>query len=109
MAETRRICFLLKVRPEMVEQYRERHTQVWPEMLAALFETGWSNYSIFLRPDGLLIGYLETEDFDAARAGMAVREVNTRWQAEMGEYFEALDGVAPDEAMDPVAEIFHLA
>lgn len=109
MAETRRICFLLKVRPEMVEQYKERHAQVWPEMRAALSETGWGNYSLFLRPDGLLIGYLETADFDEARAGMAVREVNARWQAEMGEYFEALDGVAPDEAMEPVAEIFHLA
>lgn len=93
----------------MAEEYKERHTRVWPEMLAALSETGWSNYSLFLRPDGLLIGYLETADFDAARAGMAVREVNARWQAEMGKYFEALDGVGADEAMDPVAEIFHLA
>jgi L-rhamnose mutarotase len=109
LPEPRRICFLLKVRPEMVERYKVRHAQVWPEMRAALAETGWSNYSLFLRPDGLLVGYLETADFDAARAGMAAREVNARWQAEMGGYFEALDGAAPDEAMSPLPEIFHLA
>ena len=109
MTDTRRICFLLRVRPDLVEQYKERHAQVWPEMRAALSEAGWSNYSLFLRPDGLLVGYLETRDFDAARAAMAASEVNARWQAEMGDYFEALDGVAPDEAMEPVAEIFHLA
>ncbi len=50
-----RICFLLKVRPERLSEYKERHKTVWPEMLEALRETGWRNYSIFLREDGLLI------------------------------------------------------
>ena len=103
-----RICFLLKVRADRIDEYRRRHADVWPEMRAALAETGWHNYSLFLRDDGLLVGYLETDDFDAARAGMAAREVNARWQAEMGEFFEALDGVAPDAAMSPLPEVFHL-
>jgi len=77
-------------------------------MLAALSATGWSNYSLFLRPDGLLVGYLETEDFAAALAGMAESEVNARWQAEMAPFFEGLDGGAADEAMTPLAEVFHL-
>jgi L-rhamnose mutarotase len=105
---THRICFLLKVKAELAEEYRERHTQVWPEMLDALRATGWTNYSLFLRPDGLLVGYLETEDFERAREGMAGAEVNARWQAEMARYFEELDGVAPDEAMRPLTEVFHL-
>ena len=103
-----RVCFLLKVKAGLVQEYRERHAQVWPEMLDALRATGWSNYSLFLRPDGLLVGYLETEDFDRARAGMAATEVNARWQAEMGRYFEDLDGIAPDAAMVPLTEVFHL-
>ncbi len=40
-------------------------------MLAALREAGWRNYSLFLREDGLLVGYLETDDFEAAQAAMA--------------------------------------
>lgn len=103
-----RICFLLKVKKNRLEEYKARHHAVWPDMLQALRETGWHNYSLFLREDGLLIGYLETPDFEAARAGMAVREVNARWQAEMGEFFEALDGKRPDEGMSPLAEVFHL-
>ena len=39
-------------------------------MLEALRATGWHNYSLFLRPDGLLVGYLETPDFEQARARM---------------------------------------
>ncbi|GAA2007592.1 L-rhamnose mutarotase [Catenulispora subtropica] len=96
------------MRSELAEEYRARHARVWPEMLDALRATGWTNYSLFLRPDGLLVGYLETEDFDRAREAMAATEVNARWQAEMGRYFEALDGAAPDEAMVPLREVFHL-
>jgi L-rhamnose mutarotase len=103
-----RICFLLKVKKDRLEEYKERHKAVWPDMLQALRETGWHNYSLFLREDGLLIGYLETPDFAAARAGMAVREVNARWQAQMGEFFEALEGRRPDEGMSPLEEVFHL-
>ena len=103
-----RICFLLKVKADLVEEYRERHAKVWPEMLDALSAAGWTNYSLFLRPDGLLVGYLETEDFERALARMAETDVNARWQAEMAGYFEGLDGGAADEAMTPLTEVFHL-
>ncbi len=56
-------------------------------MLAALKDAGWSNYSLFLADDGLLIGYLECDDFDAVRARMALTDVNARWQAEMASLF----------------------
>lgn len=103
-----RVCFLLKVRVDRVAEYRARHREVWPEMQQALRETGWGNYSLFLTDDGLLVGYLETDDFEAARAGMAAREVNARWQASMAELFAGLDDEPPDEAMTPLPEIFHL-
>ncbi|MEO3803784.1 L-rhamnose mutarotase [Nonomuraea sp. B1E8] len=102
-----RVCFLLKVRPERLAEYRERHREVWPEMREALSRTGWHNYSLFLRDDGLLVGYLETEDFQAAQKAMAETEVNARWQAEMAPFFENLDG-RPDEGMRPLTEVFHL-
>ncbi|AXK32056.1 L-rhamnose mutarotase [Streptomyces armeniacus] len=105
-----RVCFLLRVRADRIDEYRERHAAVWPEMCAALTASGWHNYSLFLRDDGLLVGYLETEDFEAAQAAMARTEVNARWQAEMAPFFESLDdGTGPDEAMRPLTEVFHLA
>ena len=53
-----RVCFQLQVKPDRIDEYRDRHAAVWPEMLRALADTGWHNYSLFLRADGLLIGYL---------------------------------------------------
>jgi len=104
----KRVCFLLQVKPERLEEYKLRHRQVWAEMLQALRETGWHNYSLFLRDDGLLIGYLETPDFDAARAGMAAREVNALWQAEMQSFFIDAASRAPDAQMGSLEEVFHL-
>ena len=103
-----RICFVLQIKPERLEEYKGRHRQVWPEMQAALRETAWRNYSLFLREDGLLVGYLETEDFESARAGMAQRELNDRWQHEMADFFVQPAGVLPDGAMRPLEEVFHL-
>ncbi len=100
-----RVCFQLKVRPERIDEYRERHRNVWPDMREALRAAGWRNYSLFLRDDGLLIGYLEADDFEAAQRAMAGTEVNTRWQQEMAEFFEA---GRPDEGLLRLAEVFHL-
>jgi L-rhamnose mutarotase len=107
-----RVCFLLQVRPERLVEYRERHAAVWPDMLDALTRTGWRNYSLFLRPDGLLVGYLETDDFAAAQAAMEREDVNARWQADMAPFF-APASAAPDGQDAPgferLEEVFHLA
>jgi L-rhamnose mutarotase len=89
-------------------EYVERHRAVWPEMLDALRETGWRNYSLFLRDDGLLIGYVESDDLMASQAAMAKTEVNARWQAEMAEFFTGIDGRPPDEGFILLTEVFHL-
>jgi len=103
-----RVCFQLTVRPDAIEEYRARHAAVWPEMLRALEATGWHNYSLFLRDDGLLIGYVETPSLEAARSGMAAQAVNDRWQAEMSGFFEDLGDSAPDTGFLQLEEIFHL-
>ena len=102
-----RVGFLLKVKPSMIEEYKRRHEQVWPDMLAALRDTGWHNYSLYMREDGTLFGYLETPDFEAARAGMAKLEVNQRWQDYMADFFEGIGGKHADESFVLLEEVFH--
>lgn len=105
-----RVCFLLQVKAGRVDEYLAAHADVWPEMLEALTEAGWGNYSLFLREsDGLVVGYLETEDFEASLAAMDSNEVNVRWQKLMAGFFEQPDGVRPDEGLVRLTEYFHLA
>ncbi|HEY1516964.1 MAG TPA: L-rhamnose mutarotase [Solirubrobacteraceae bacterium] len=102
-----RVCFQLSVRRDRLAEYRERHREVWPEMLDALRGAGWRNYSLFLRPDGFLVGYLECENFEAAQRAMESEGVNARWQAEMAPFFALPEGARPDSGFERLVEIFH--
>jgi L-rhamnose mutarotase len=104
-----RVGFILKVKPDRLEEYKRQHEQVWPAMLQALRDAGWHNYSLFVRDDGLLFGYFETPDsLAAAQARMAATEVNTRWQEFMAPFFESPDNARPDAMFVELTEIFHL-
>ncbi|MFV2098020.1 MULTISPECIES: L-rhamnose mutarotase [unclassified Micromonospora] len=104
----RRYCFVLRVRPDRLAEYRARHAAVWPEMLHALRAAGWHDYALFLHPDGLLVGHVRADDLAAAQAAMARTEVNARWQAEMAPFFTELGGRRPDEGFVLLEEIFDL-
>lgn len=105
----KRVGFQLKVKQDKIDEYIKHHEQVWPEMLEALRETGWHNYSLFMREDGLLFGYFETpHDLETASALMAEKEVNTRWQEFMAPYFESANNARPDEMFLELREVFHL-
>jgi len=76
-------------------------------MLDALRETRWHNYTLFMRNDGLIFGYFETDtDLATTQARMAAREVNTRWQEFMSEFMDA--NTRPDKTFLELEEYFHL-
>jgi L-rhamnose mutarotase len=102
-----RVCFTLQVRPDRLDEYRERHAVVWPEMLRALRDTGWHDYQLFLREDGLIVGTLVTEDLPAAQAAMEKTSINSFWQADMAQYFDLPDG-RPDRGMHVLDLVFDL-
>lgn len=105
----KRVAFLLKVRQDKIEEYKAHHRDVWPEQLEALHRNGWHNYSLFMRPDGLLFGYFETpESFEAALDGLSQEAINAKWQELMAPYFEDLDGARPDESMIQLEEVCHV-
>jgi L-rhamnose mutarotase len=104
----KRVCFLLQVKPERLQDYKEKHRAVWPEMLEVLREAGWHNYSLFLRDDGMLIGYFETPDVERAWAAKATTEVNRRWQTEMKDFFQSAPRLQAGDRVAPVPEIFHM-
>lgn len=105
----KRVGFLLKVKQDRIDEYKQRHRAVWPEMQAALSRTGWHNYSLFMRDDGTIFGYVEVdESFDQARANMELEEINQRWQSYMDGFFEITPGLRADQAMLELEEVFHL-
>jgi L-rhamnose mutarotase len=102
-----RVCFQLQVDPNRLDEYRERHAAVWPEMLRAIADSGRRNYSLFLREDGLLIGYYETESDEESQRRLAENPNTAAWEAEMAEFFVSLDG-RPDQSAARLEEVFNL-
>jgi L-rhamnose mutarotase len=103
-----RAGFLLKVREDKMDEYKKRHENVWPGMLEALSRQGWRNFSLFMREDGLLFGYVEAEEsFEKCLEAMATEPANLEWQEHMAHLFEGLEG-SPDQSMVKLEHVFHL-
>jgi L-rhamnose mutarotase len=101
---TQRSGFVLRVRPERVQEYVQAHAAVWPEMLEALRGAGIRNYTIF-REENLMFGYFEADDLERAGAFLAAQDVNRRWQDAMAGLLEER---VPDAGPPPLEEIFRL-
>jgi L-rhamnose mutarotase len=101
---TQRVGFVLRVKPDRVDEYVRAHAEVWPEMLDALKGAGISNYTIF-RDENRMFGTFETDDLARSEAYLATQEVNARWQDAMADLLE--ERVA-DDGPRPLDEIFRL-
>jgi L-rhamnose mutarotase len=101
---THRSAFVLRVRPDKIDEYVEAHAHVWPEMLAALTDAGIRNYSIF-RAGNQVFGYFESDDAAAAAAYLDGQEVCTRWQNAMADLLEER---VPESGPPVLDEIFRL-
>ncbi len=101
---TQSSAFVLRIRPDRIDDYVQAHAEVWPEMLQALRDAGIRNYSIF-RSGYEVFGYFESDDLERAADHMAHQEVNTRWQDAMAELLEER---VPDGGPPPLERIFRL-
>ena len=101
---TQRSAFVLRVRPECVDEYVKAHRDVWPEMLDALRGAGIRNYSIY-RAGNEMFGYFEADDLAAAERHLAQQDVSPRWQDAMAELLEER---VPDGGAPALEEIFRL-
>jgi L-rhamnose mutarotase len=103
-----RVCLQLQIKPNRIEDYKKAHEAVWPDMLKALKRAGWHNYSIFLRPDGLLILYFETPSLEKALGEIARAEVNSRWAVAMDGMFLPQGNATDEVGFVHLAQIFNL-
>lgn len=103
-----RVCFQLQVKRDRLDEYAAKHEAVWPDMLHAIADAGRRNYSLFLRDDGLLVGYYETDDDAESARRLALDPRTAAWEAEAAGFFESLPGSRPDQGAPRLREVFHL-
>ena len=75
-----RYGMVIKVRAEKLEEYKELHSAVWPNVLEMIKKCNIHNYSIYHK-DGYLFSYFEyeREDFEADTKNMAANPMTQKW------------------------------
>lgn len=105
----RRVASVIRLRPEMEQEYRELHAAVWPSVLDRLTRSNIRNYSIFLR-DGTLFSYLEYvgDDYEADIAAVAADPETQRWWTFTDPCQQPVETAQQGEWWAPADEVFHL-
>jgi len=101
-----RVGFLIRVQPEKLEEYKQTHNPIWPELVAELKIAGMRNYSLWLDASGLEFGYLECDDWAAVCAYLETSEVHTRWQEFMQNFLAV--GTNSEQGGQPVQMLEHV-
>ncbi len=102
-----RISFTISLKPGAdPEEYKRRHDEIWPEMVAALRGAGIRNYSIF-RHGSTLFAYLEVEDVERMQEALAGDATNARWQEYMRDMID-LDIDPATGSLRLLPEMFHM-
>lgn len=100
---------VIKVKPEMLEEYKRLHKNAWPLVLKMIKDCNINNYSIFYR-DGFLFSYFEYtgNDYEADTAKMADDPVTQDWWSYCKPCQQPLDSCLENEWWADMEEVFHL-
>ena len=104
-----RVGSVLQLRPEKLEEYKEYHREVWPEVLAVIRENNITNYSIFYRK-GMLFSYFEYvgEDFEGDMARIKNHPDSQKWYEVMEPMQIPLPDREPDEWWSLMEPVFYM-
>ncbi len=101
-----RVAFKMKLFPGQTEEYKKRHDEIWPELVALLKDTGISEYSIFLDEEtNALFGVLKAVD-PAKLDDLPSHAVMQKWWAYMGDIMESNPDNSPVSV--PLLDVFYM-
>ena len=101
-----KVAFTMQLKPGVVEEYKKRHDEIWPELSEALTAAGISDYSIFLEAStGKLFAVQWLADPHTADQ-LPQLPIMKKWWAYMADIME----VNPDNSpvSIPLEEVFYL-
>jgi L-rhamnose mutarotase len=101
-------AFTMKLKPNIIDEYKRRHDEIWPELVALLHENGISDYSIFLDEQSLTLFAVQTVSSKTTSSNDKLRgnEIMKRWWTHMADLMETNDDQSP--ITHPLKLVFHM-
>lgn len=100
-------AFKMHLNPGAEAEYKKRHDEIWPDLVALLKEAGVSDYSIHLdKETNVLFGVLWRTD-DHGMDDLPAHDVMKKWWAHMADIMETHDNNEPIAV--PLTPVFHMS
>jgi L-rhamnose mutarotase len=108
----KRFCLALDLNddPALIEEYKQHHRAVWPEIKQSILSAGIHQMEIYLLGNRLFM-IMETDDnfsFEAKGAADAANPVVQRWEELMWKFQKPLPLARPGEKWMLMDKIFSL-
>jgi len=87
---TDKVAFTMKLKPNVIDEYKRRHDEIWPELVNLIRENGISDYSIFLDEPSLTLFAVQKVSSTTNSSNVKLREneIMKRWWAYMADLME---------------------
>src|SRR6185437_7395890 len=102
----KRFAFKMKLKPGMMQEYKRRHDEIWPELAEVLRAAGISDYSIFLDEETNALFAVQRQAENNTAADLPRNPVVRKWWDYMAPLMETLPDHAPVSV--ELREIFYL-
>ena len=99
---TTRVAWVMKLKPGNEAIYKQKHDEIWPEMLALMARDGVRNFSIYRH--GLTLFAYQERDAPGDPNG-TIDPIVWKWWEMMAPYMETNPDFSP--VQEPLEEMFH--
>jgi len=90
-----RIAFKMKVNPGVIDEYRKRHDNLWPELHTLLKEAGISEYSIFFDEETHILFAFQKQEGNQGSQDLGKTEIVQKWWKFMADIMETHSDNSP--------------
>ena len=101
-----RIAFKMRLKPGVIEEYKRRHDEVWPELAALLKESGIGDYSIFFDEETNSLFAVQKQAGASSSQDLGTTKIVRRWWDYMADIMDTNHDHSPVSI--PLREVFHL-
>ena len=104
--ETKRFGFKMKMLPGFREEYKKRHSEIWPELVQLLKNEGIGNYSIFLDEETNTLFAYQEQSGENSSQDLGNTETVKKWWKHMADIMETNEDSSP--VTIPLDQVFYM-
>ena len=102
----KRLAFKMKLNPGMLEEYKKRHDDLWPELRKLLKDNGLAEYSIFLDEETNILFAFQKQYGEQGSQDLGKTDIVQKWWKYMADIMETNPDNSP--VSKELVEVFYM-